>query len=199
MNSEPVERALRPVEPQPGVLVHPTADRRRAVEHWLLSTTPYPDRARREWRDPGTAMLPLGGLIAAVRIPGRLLTALTGPEMTPLQTDEFLAHALGDGPVICDLRVPRYYFLVPGRMPATWRHAAEEWRWETDVEILGRDHYLAVPRLDAVDRDRAAGQAYWSVPMSSAGELCAPLAVARLIAAARHAMTEPETVPEIGR
>jgi hypothetical protein len=187
MNSESAERALRPVESEPGVLVHPTADRRLAVEHWLLSTTPYPDRARRQWRDQGTAMLPLGGLIAAVRIPGRLLTALTGPK-TELETDEFLAQALDDGPVICDLRVPRYYVLVPGRMPATWSQAADEWRWETDVEVLGRDDYLAVPRLSAVDPEHAAGQAYWSVPMSSAGELCSPLAVARLIAAARHAL-----------
>jgi len=199
MNSEPEpEHASYPGQLQPNVLVHPTADRRLAVEHWLLSTTPFTDRARREWRESGVAMLPLGGLMSAVRIPGKLLTALTQTTATLQDVDAFLAATL-DGPVICDPRAPWYYALVPGRVPSTWSRAVAEWR-EADVVCLGRDSYLAVPKVDAVP-DPTVRDPHWSVPMESAGVLCEPLVVARLIAAARHAMTEPDVdpVPEVGR
>jgi hypothetical protein len=193
MNSEPEpEHALRPVQPQPGVLVHPTADRRLAVQQWLLASTPFTDRARREWRDSGVAMLPLGGIMSAVRIPGKVLAPLTGVA-TPDEVDEYLRAAL-DGPVICDPRAPWYYALVPGRTPSTWSRAVDEWR-EVDVVCIGRDSYLAVPRVEATAP--TTWRPYWSVPMESPGVLCEPLVVARLIANARHAMTEPDgSAPE---
>lgn len=179
-----------PAEPAPGVLVHPTADRQLAITHWLLAATPYPDRARQQWRTDGTAMLPLGGRIAAVRIPGRVLTALTG-RVTLTEMDAFLGQTLGGGPVICDTRVPRYYALVPASTPSTWSQTITGWH-EMDVQVLGRGDYLAVPRVDAVGPDRSIGHAYWSVPMPSLGVLCPPLAVARLIAAGRHSLEQAE-------
>ena len=179
----------------PKVIVHPAADRRLAATHWLLSTLPAAgrDRARAEWEDTGVALLPLGTLFSAVRIPGRLLRALTGPLSLP-ETDTVLAEALRGGPVICDPHRPSYYALVPASMPRTWKDAATEWD-EVDVVVLGRDTVLGVPRLDATEPDPTLSS-YWSVPMDSPGELCAGLAVARLIAAGRHVLdAEPESSP----
>ena len=79
-------------------------------------------------------------------------------------------------------------------MPRTWKDAATEWD-EVDVAVLGRDTVLGVPRLDATEPDPTLSS-YWSVPMDSPGELCAGLAVARLIAAGRHVLdAEPESSP----
>ncbi|MDQ0749149.1 hypothetical protein QF034_003380 [Streptomyces africanus] len=183
---------LRPIGAEPGVLIHPTADRRLATEDWLLATLPpaFRDRARWEWQQHRVAMLPLGGLFSALRIPECLLAALsTSTEAGCL--NEFLAEALGGGPVICDPRFSRYYALLPASMPATLHQMAEAWR-ALDVDCLGHGSYLGVPRLDAVNREQALAS-YWSVPMDSAAVLCTPLAVARLIAAGRRCLeTEPE-------
>ncbi|HEY9353713.1 MAG TPA: hypothetical protein VIP28_10695 [Nocardioides sp.] len=171
----------------PGVLIHPASDRRLAAEHWLLSTLAEHRRARArlEWREEGVAMLPLGTLFSAVRLPIRLITAITGPLKLP-EIDAFLADALDGGPVVCDLNGLRYYALVPASVPRTWRDAAHEWR-DADADVLGRDTLLGVPRLDATEATPAR-TSYWSVPMESMGMLCAPLKVARLIAAAQDQM-----------
>jgi hypothetical protein len=182
--------ALSPVECGPGVLVHPAADRRLATEHWLLSTLPEDARtkARQDWLDHRLALLPLGGLFSAVRLPGRLVLAVTGGRIRSDEVDQALAEALGDGPVICDPRAQLYYCLVPATMPRTWNEAATEWR-QHDVDCLGRESYLGVPRIDVTSYYEAVGS-YWSVPMSSAATLCAPLAVARLIAAGCHLLAK---------
>ncbi|MFF7899934.1 hypothetical protein ACFZCV_14235 [Streptomyces sp. NPDC007920] len=195
------ERALRPVEAGPGVLVHPMADRRLATEHWLLATAPTPEarsEARLFWKAYGTAALRLGTLFSAVRIPGHLVHAVAGCEYAEdkfhehaQHVDEFLDQALDGGPVICDPRYRRYYALVPASMPTTWRLANDDWR-VMDVDCLGRGCALGVPKVDAVDFNPATWDSYWSVPMSSPGALCAGLDVARLIAAARHQVAEPD-------
>ncbi|MER8220356.1 hypothetical protein ABTZ58_07110 [Streptomyces sp. NPDC094143] len=183
---------LKPVETHPGVLVHPTADRRLAAGHWLLSTLPAPQRAmaRQEWRCHEVAMLPLGGLFSAVRLPGRMVAAVAGRSETAA-LDAFLAQALDGGPVICDPHFSRYYALVPASMPRTWHKAVDDWRTR-DVDCLGRGTYLGVPRPDAV-QDARGRASYWAVPMDSPATLCAPMVVARLIAAGwRTLATEPE-------
>jgi len=191
---EPRQSVLRPVPTEPGVLVHPAADRRLAIEHWLLSTLPTPGPARREWTDNGVALLPLGTLFSAVRLPGHLVLAVADErEMPSTDVDAFLAEVLNGGPVICDPQGRRYYALVPASMPVTWHQAADEWRAALDVDCLGRGTYLGVPKVDTVELNPQAWSSYWSVPMSSAAMLCAPLAVARLIAAGRHELPgEPE-------
>ncbi|MFF2213680.1 hypothetical protein [Streptomyces antibioticus] len=185
---------LHPVEAGPGVFVHSAADRRLAVENWLLSTLPDQrgrEVARKQWRELGAAMLPLGGLFSAVRIPARLVHAVAGT-VVPADVDEFLEHALDGGPVICVLHGGRrYYALVPGSMPRTWHDAAEEWR-AVEVDCLGRDALLGVPPVTRVDHDPVTWASYWSVPMAAAGELCAPLSVARLVAAGVHRLGEEE-------
>ncbi|MCZ4602898.1 hypothetical protein O3S80_03755 [Streptomyces sp. Lzd4kr] len=186
----PHRRARQPVEPEPGVLIHPAADRRLAVEHWLLSTLPAAgrERARIEWREQGLALLPLGGLFSAVRLPAALVLAAGHLDTAGAEADAMLTEVL-DGPVICDPRGRRYYALVPPSVPRTWRQAADEWR-SADVDVLGRDTLLGVPRVD-LDADSAQpGASYWAAPMESAGVLCRPLAVARFIAAALHTLGE---------
>ncbi|MFF8398453.1 hypothetical protein [Streptomyces sp. NPDC016172] len=187
MTSDYSQQALRPVAAAPGVLVHPAADRRLATEHWLLSTLPAPGRARArlEWEQHDVAMLPLGALFSAVRIPRRLVVALTASTELA-QLDAFLGEALDGGPIVCDPHHERYYAVVPASMPTTWHEAVDEWRtW--DVDCLGRGSYLGVPRPDIVGAT-CSRATYWSVPMDSAAMLCRPLTVARLIAAGRHCL-----------
>lgn len=188
------DRPLRPVETEPGTLVHSSADRRLAIEHWLLSTLDASshDRARVEWREQGVTLLRLGTLFSAVRIPERVVHAAARTDNGRM-VDEFLAAALDDAPVIADHQGLRYYVLVPGSLPTMWHEAADAWRADLDVECLGREAYLGVPRVDAVVPDSQVRASYWAVPMSSAGMLCEPSAVARLLAAAaRRLASEPE-------
>lgn len=186
MSAAQESRARRPVETEPGVLVHTAADRRLATEHWLLSTLPEAgrDRAREEWQELGVAMLPLGGLFSAIRIPGYLVVALTASTEAD-ELDAFLAQVLQGGPVICDPHGTRYYALVPASIPRTIsKKKLDDWR-KADIECLGRHSYLGVPRVDAVECDPQQRASYWSVPMESAATLCSPLLVGRLIGAAR--------------
>ncbi|MFD7990723.1 hypothetical protein [Streptomyces mexicanus] len=184
--STPSSPALRPVDTGDGAVIHLASDRRLAVEHWLLSTHPRPRQARAEWAQHGVALLPLGTLFSAVRIPGPLVQAIAATT-DPQELDAFLEDALDGGPVISDPGGNRYYALVPASVPRTWRAAVDDWRTQ-DVDVLGRGSYLGVPRVDAVEY-RPLGT-YWSVPMPSAAVLCPPLTVARLIAAGVHRLSE---------
>ncbi|MEU3507712.1 hypothetical protein ABZ733_07250 [Streptomyces longwoodensis] len=174
-------------EPQP--IICTGAERRLAVEHWLLSTLPNREaraKARAQWAEHGLAMLPLGGLMSAVRIPAALVQALARTVQPPAM-DAFLADALDGGPVVCSMHGGwRYYALVPGRMPRTWHDMAARWQGE-DVDCLGRGAYLGVPPVDRTGYDRGTRASYWSVPMESLGALCDPLVVARFTASAMHA------------
>ncbi|MEU8589744.1 hypothetical protein AB0C59_22530 [Streptomyces sp. NPDC048664] len=73
-------------------------------------------------------------------------------------------------------------------MSVTWRQAADEWRARLDADVLGRGTHLGVPAPGADECAPGSLATYWSVPMESPGELCAPLTVARLVAAGRHAV-----------
>ncbi|MEU6491074.1 hypothetical protein ABZ890_11850 [Streptomyces sp. NPDC046984] len=134
------------------------------------------------------ALLPLGTLFSAVRLPAELLLAIIGGKAPSRDVDQLLDEVLG-GPVICDPRHARYYALVPASMPRTWHQAADDWR-EVEVDCLGHGTYLGVPRVDAFELRSLT--TYWSVPMQSMATLCAPLDIARLIAAGRHEMTREQ-------
>lgn len=179
-----VVRALRPVESAPGVRVVPAADRRLAAEQWLLATLPAQkrDTARMEWQNHGVALLPLGTLFSAVRIPERLVHTVSRVD-EPAMNAAFLQAALDDGPVICDPARRWYYALVPASM-AHWHKAARIWRTVLGVEILGRDTLLGVPPVDKVSYSQRTNASYWACPIPSAADLCDPHAVTRLIAAA---------------
>lgn len=187
--SDHTRGVLHPVETGEGTLVHPARNRRIAAAHWLLSAAADREGARTNWRDGDVAMLNLGTLFSAIRIPAAPLLALTMEHTAPSShVDEVLAEVL-EGPVICDPRHQRYYALVPASMPATWTEAAADWK-ALGIEMLGRDSVLGVPDLARTEAAEHALASYWSVPMDSAGELCSPLAVARLIAEVTRFMPE---------
>ncbi|GGS29220.1 hypothetical protein GCM10010238_17550 [Streptomyces griseoviridis] len=54
----------------------------------------------------GVTVLPLSGLVSAVRVPGRLVQAATA-STDPHGVDTALTEAFGGGPVVCDVRGPR--------------------------------------------------------------------------------------------
>lgn len=196
--SKSAVRALRPVEPDPGVLVHTNTDRQLAVEHWLLAAHPEPEQARREWGEDGVVLLPLGTLFSAVRIPRQLVVSASRLEETEddsylfdVMVDEFLCEVLHEGPVICDQHRERYYVLVPGSTPIRWQRAAAAWR-TLGVDCLGRDTHLGVPHLSANRARSDRGASYWAVPMPSPGVLCNPIDVARLVAVGKRRMAEAD-------
>jgi hypothetical protein len=186
--SDHTRGALRPVETGEGTLVHPGRDRRLAAEHWLLSAAPNQQEARTHWADGDVAILNLGTLFSAVRIPADLVLAVAMEPVPSVHVDEVLAEVLA-GPVVCDPHHQRYYALVPASMPVTWTDAVADWR-KLGVEMLGRESVLGVPALTRTELGVHRLASYWSVPMDSAGELCSPLAVARLLAVAMRSMPE---------
>lgn len=191
MTGEFRERALRPVETGSGAVVHLGADRRLATEHWLLSTLADQQRdgARLQWQEHHVALLPLGTLFSAVRIPELVVQAVARTDHQGM-TAEFLASVLDDGPVICDPTQRWFYALVPASMPARWTEAAAVWQEDLNVACLGRASFLGVPRLDCIGLDITTNSSYWTSPMQSAGELCDPMAVARMIAAAARRLSD---------
>nr|WP_237519354.1 hypothetical protein [Streptomyces sp. HUCO-GS316] len=176
--------ALRPVPSDTGAIVTTRTDRELAATEWLLSAHPAPRKARMEWTTAGVALLPLGTLLSAIRLPAHLVHAVAGCEARD-EVDAFLEEALDGGPVIHEPHGRRYYALVPASVPIKWRKAASDWR-ALGVECLGRGTYLGVPKLQRVDFDPQLWHSYWAVPMSSAGDLCWPLNIARLIAAGKE-------------
>lgn len=173
-------RALRSVQAHDGN-VTTTAERQMAVRHWLLATLPEQkrERARLQWDKYGVALFPLGTLFAAVRIPERAVHEVAMTD-NPGMVAEFLKAALDDGPVICDPARRLYYVLVPPTM-LRWPEAAMDWRGGLDVEILGTETRLGVPRVDCVGLDQQTRATYWTQSMTSAGMLCEPQAVARML------------------
>lgn len=175
----------RPVESQPGALVHTRADRNLAAGHWLLSAAEDMQRARNEWADSGIALLRCGTLFTAVRLAAGLVHAAAGTEDLRA-VDAYLAEALLGGPAFVDTRWWRYYALVPAstaRLPQ-WQHQAP------DAECLGRHSFLGVPDLTRTDPDD--GSSYWCVPMDGPGLLGDPDTVAQLLKAGRDRLTLTE-------
>ncbi|MFE2581145.1 hypothetical protein [Streptomyces sp. NPDC059378] len=146
-----------------------------------------------EWQEHGVTLLPLGTLFSAVRLPGLLVQAVAA-SATPADIDAVLDDAMQGGPVICAPRHQRYYALVPASVPRTWQQAVEDWQ-AADVEVFGRGTHLGVPRL-AADHERPDLQSYWSVPMDSPAMLCAPLCVARFIAAGHDFLATRAAEPD---
>ncbi|MFJ6386466.1 hypothetical protein ACIQJT_02535 [Streptomyces sp. NPDC091972] len=184
---------LRLVPAQHDILVHTTADRRLAVKQWLLAGLDgfkY-DQARMEWEEYQVTLMPLGVRFCAVRLPERLVHRVVRTN-SPRMSAEYLAAALDDGPVIHDPRQRRYYALAPASMPERWQNAASY--WETlGVSFLGRGSVVGIPRVDCVTLNPQTWATYWAVPMPSAGVLCDPMTIARLIAAAHRSPVRPET------
>ncbi|MFE9312852.1 hypothetical protein ACFYM5_35375 [Streptomyces sp. NPDC006706] len=149
------------------------AERRLAVEHWLLSVAEDIHRARQDWRTEGVALLRCGGVFGVVRISETIVRAAAGSEDTAT-VDRYLARALLGGPVFMDQENLRYYVLVgtsTGRRPE-WERARD------DAEFMGSGHYLGVPALDATSPE---ARMYWCVPMDGPANLASAPAVSQLV------------------
>ncbi|MCX5239849.1 hypothetical protein OG824_32070 [Streptomyces prunicolor] len=145
---------------------------------WLARGHQDPDQAQAEWNDDlGVAMLPLGILIAAVRLNGDLVRAATGTD-DPGQIAAKLEETL-DGAVIYDRDV--YYALING-------HAGLIWDMEKAAPCLGDGVYLSVPVL----RRTAGPGPHWVCRPRREGDLCRPDAVRKLIAAGLLALHPAE-------
>ncbi len=134
-----------------------------------------------EWQEHQVTLMPLGVRFCAVRIPEHLVHTMVRADH-PQMAAEYLAAAFDDGPVIHDPIHRRYYALAPASMPERWRKATPHWQ-ALGVHFLGREATMGIPRVDCVTLNPTAWATYWAVPMSSAGVLCDPMAIAKFISA----------------
>jgi len=119
------------------------ADMDRLISEWLARAHPVPQQACAEWSNQGVALLPLGDLFAAVRLPGELVYAALGCE-DPDQVAAALREWL-HGPVIHDRRNTgaTYYALI------NWgAGVVQQLDQDEDAPCLGKGVYLGVPRID---------------------------------------------------
>ncbi|MGW4825230.1 hypothetical protein ACWEP4_41650 [Streptomyces sp. NPDC004227] len=166
-------------------------ERGLAVSHWLLAAADDRDVARADWETQGVALLALGGIFAAVRMPGELVrVAARADDGDEEGVDAFLRRALEGGPVCRARHSDWYYALVPGS--TEWRCPSSS-RASPGLDCLGRGCYLGVP---AVDRTEPVGHAYWCSVMGSPGELCDPRLVWAMVqlGQARYQVAEVEGV-----
>ncbi|WP_051827475.1 hypothetical protein [Streptomyces bicolor] len=155
----------------------------RTISEWLARAHPAPQQACSEWSDQGVALLPLGRLFAAIRVPADLVYAAVGSEDSA-QVADILRMWLR-GPVIHDHRSvgPTYYALIQ------W-HAGLVWDYGEHAPCLHGDTYLGVPRIDR----REPPGTYWVVPPRFEGDLCRPQAVRELIDAGRRQIASHASV-----
>ncbi|MFI0812901.1 hypothetical protein [Streptomyces echinatus] len=159
------------------------AERRLAVEHWLLSAAEDRARARQEWRTDGVALLRCGGVFSVVQITATVVHAAVGSE-EPQAVNDCLARALL-GPAFVDRELLRYYVLV-GSGAARRR----EWKHKGDAAgFMGVGHYLGVPAVDAVD---LTARTAWCVEMASLGDLAPADAVSQLVHSGRFRLAGGE-------
>ncbi|MET8978583.1 hypothetical protein ABZX85_23485 [Streptomyces sp. NPDC004539] len=141
----------------------PRHDRPDEIREWLASAHYDPMTPGREWaEDLGVAMLPLGPVMCAVRIPARMVHAVAGTDEAETVAD-CLTQALR-GPVIYDPLTARqgypYYALVP------YRFLAEP--FPAGTMYLGKGVWLGVPDLT---RTGPRG-VHWAVLPRFRNDLC---------------------------
>ncbi|WP_155056618.1 hypothetical protein [Streptomyces blattellae] len=156
-------------------------ERQFAATSWLLGAADDRDLARRQWDDQGIALLCCGGILAAVRIPARLVWAIAKTEQLE-KVDAFLGEWFDGGAMFMDVHSHMYYALVPGtpKWPLNDRDFP-------GVDCLGRDNFLGVP---ASRLTRPKGRAYWCLPMQSPGDLCYVDEVEKLVRIGRAVLAE---------
>ncbi|MDK0519580.1 hypothetical protein [Streptomyces sp. ML-6] len=169
---------------QPGfngrpVSVPPAKGRGPAVTYWLLSAAPDLREARDQWVSKGIALLRCGVVFAAVRIQADIVQAAAGTK-DPERIDAYLKEVLRGGAVFIDTSSQRYYALVPANMSRLPQWAGPV----PGVECLGPGCFLGVPSPHRTEP--TPSRSYWCVPMDGPGALCAPGAVALLVAYGSH-------------
>ncbi len=148
-----------------------------AIRTWLAGAHPVPRQAEAEWADSGLALLPLGTLFDAIRVPGELIHRVMGSDdsATAGKTLDDWLH----GPVIRDTRTGSgfYYVLIATDAP-----------WDGPGIRLSTGTYLSVPRLSR----QVSAVTFWAVLPPRRGRLCDPAHLDALLAT-------PEPLGEIER
>ncbi|MEV0657399.1 hypothetical protein [Streptomyces sp. NPDC050395] len=151
----------------------------RAISQWFAQAQQGPAQASREWTDRGVALLPCGTRFCAVRLPGRLVHAACGTDLTE-SVRGTLARTLA-GPVICDAFATHYYVLVEPTPRRAWQH-------QDVAPLLGAGTYLGVPATHLT----APPGTYWLVLPEQPGDLCDLPSVTALIDRGRHCLAAGE-------
>ncbi len=159
------------------------------VEAWLASAHPSPAAVLREW-DGGAwlALIPLGKLFDAVRIPESLVHSMAG-FTDPATVNAWLGWSFNGGPVIHDPAGRRYYALVPPGTAPHWSASA--------AAYLGDGTYLGVPRTDLTGLEEDASGSYWAVPITRPGWLCKTADVQTLVTVAGGLTDEDDSEAEL--
>lgn len=146
-----------------------TSTQGRAITEWLAREHPVPSQAIDEWDHHRLAMLPMGGRLAAIRLPGDLVHAAVGSADRE-EISAALAELL-EGPVLHDARsVGTYYALIAWHDDLVWDH-------EAVAPCLAGGHYVGVPRIDCLEPSHP----YWVVAPRHGDDLCDLTAVAALV------------------
>lgn len=135
----------------------------RLITDWLARAGRSPEQSQLEWRNQGVALIPLGRLFDAVRIPESLVHSVAGVRDAST-VNSWLGWSLNGGPVIHDPAGRRYYALVPPGTAQEWRPAA--------AQCLSEGTYLGVPHPDLTELDQGTLYSYWAVPVTRPGKLC---------------------------
>ncbi|MCX4691052.1 hypothetical protein [Streptomyces sp. NBC_01408] len=165
---------------------------RPTMSDWLAGGHDRPEQVRKEWRERGIVLLPIGRAFDAVRLPERVVFAALGTEGRSFaHTDFGLEESLG-GPVIHDGHGRTYYAIVPPGTVREWRHCG------LGVECLGHGTHFGVPAVDVLEYD-ATQPIYWAT-LGGPSKFCEPASVSLLVrvGAARLADAEgrrPGTKP----
>ncbi|MEW2392183.1 hypothetical protein AB0933_27880 [Streptomyces venezuelae] len=144
-----------------------------AAFDWLARAQAEPRHAHREWRERGSALLPLGTRFNSVYLPGALVHVAAGTNDLDVVTQMFAEFL--DGPVIHNRPQHQYYVLVERTPVLPWKEKYPE------APMLGTGQFLSVPASDLTGPTGL----YWAVRPRIVGDLCAVPSVAALIHMAR--------------
>lgn len=160
-------------------MAHPAAPTGCSVSYrspadWLAAADPNPHGVKEGWLNDvgGIALVRLGTLFDAVRVPENLVHLVTGSDK-PEAVRERLTTYLPGGAV---LRAPSpgcYYCLVEPGTTTWWPSPA--------AECLGDGAYLGVPHPDRSTPNVV--DSYWISPLSRPGGVCSAGSVLSLVAA----------------
>lgn len=151
-------------------LVAGWASELRAVD-WLAAAHERPGAARQAWLEGARALLRVGVVWDAVKVPASIIYRLAD-SAGPDHIQRILAEHGASGPTIADPG-RAYYLLVPAGTAANWAtHGAE---------CLGAACYLSVPAPSRL----GPPETHWlTTPDGTGRDLCNPAAVAGLVRAA---------------
>jgi hypothetical protein len=152
---------------------------------WLAGSHDHPEQVRAQWRERGIALVPLGGVFDAVRLPEPVvLAALLTDGDGCAHLDDALEETLR-GPVVHDGHGRNYYAIVPPGV-REWRHSAH------GVECLGSGTHFGVPAVGVRDYD-ATHPVHWAT-LGTSSRYCDPASVALLVRIASARLAEAAIV-----